>query len=571
MDAYGIEYLALEMYRWLKYDEFPDYCRDKIKLEEKIIYENGKPILAASKTLMQLTSIAYILWMTGKFYLGFGAHSGFEATNIFVRDGRIILEPILYRYYDIKNLYEKLYNGRNHKVFDAFGNEWMYKKFTVENFLSVFRIENFSSLDEAEQYFIKTYCHKIFEQKSDIYLNECSMYDCSDFPITDYEKRLYDRELEIARTGKYIEAEDFNKKLGLYDIYDIYTNFVYNPPLTDFTSAMGVSTIKTIDGKNFGNLLTASRSRQFYNRGLETFFPIYNRKESDAMAIQYCMIPGYDLMPDGSSYSPLAPDNYKECFFVGSANNTKSVYFGTDGVVQPFIRNANYIVMPLISKNLITNGDTFANTVIQLGQFPQDVADLLTIDKLDYELEKDKLLKIADSFKYSYTYTTISVLDKTGEINKMVCLESPVYLYEGEKYIRVKNENFTPQIYSNGQKYKRDDWMWIKFSPVNWRLLPNLREYGYYHPSLIRDIEGLRGSNEILFSLYTEKAILGGIRPTIMSAYDDKKFPCQLHHYFPYTDMYDFMDKYMEKEMFEYPLNDSRLIDTAQVKRIRIK
>jgi len=139
------------------------------------------------------------------------------------------------------------------------------------------------------------------------------------------------------------------------------------------------------------------------------------------------------------------------------------------------------VIYPVISisevpnfKNLKTNKNEYGITEVEFGFYPQDIADVTIRKKLEIEFNKtldEYTGKYIDSdfreTKESYTFSDTVV--RYYQEGKMVIepVVHPVYLYKGEKYVRVHN-NCT----CINDKYRQRNY-WVKVMPVKWQVFEN--------------------------------------------------------------------------------------------------
>lgn len=151
---------------------------------------------------------------------------------------------------------------------------------------------------------------------------------------------------------------------------------------------------------------------------------------------------------------------------------------------------------------------------IEYGEYPQSAVNSGMQRTLENAFDRRKLR----CTRKSYTFDSTPHNEYLTGFNPVVYKE---YEYNGSKYIRVEaNSNYDDSKFelSNGEEYENGNYVWVKVEPVRW---------------LIDDKTGI---------LVAKKGILSGIRfhPHDRSYNGD----------FNTTDMKEYLDKYMSKDLF---------------------
>ena len=151
---------------------------------------------------------------------------------------------------------------------------------------------------------------------------------------------------------------------------------------------------------------------------------------------------------------------------------------------------------------------------VEFGEYPQNAANSRMQNILESEYNRGM-----NKTGRSYTFDSVKFIEyETGF--KPVTYEE--YEYKGKKYIRIKaNSDFNGNKFelSNGVEYRDGDYVWVEVSPVKW---------------LIDDKAGI---------LISKKGLVSGIR-----------FLDRNHNYhgdFSKTEMYEYLNKYMIKDLFQ--------------------
>lgn len=151
---------------------------------------------------------------------------------------------------------------------------------------------------------------------------------------------------------------------------------------------------------------------------------------------------------------------------------------------------------------------------IEYGEYPQSAVDFGMQRTLENAFDRRNLRGTGKS----YTFDSTPYDEYSTGFNPVVYEE---YEYNGSKYIRVEaNSDYSDNKFklSNGEEYKNGNYVWVKVEPVRW---------------LIDDKTGI---------LVAKKGILSGIRFHT----DDRRYNGD----FNTTDMKEYFDKYMSKDLF---------------------
>lgn len=487
-----------------------------ISFEDRLINDNGKIVCLGSKKLMQLVAITYAeLCYHGLFD---GYNFKFDIQDVYIRNNHLIIEPILYRYYDIKKSFGINVLYRNECETALAGIFYNYVYYPL--------MEKYhGDLDAMEQDYI---VNKINEYNNGYGgIIKYIYHDISDEKISEVEKLLYEREIAITKQIEQGQTPDltikndilnFDKKLGLLSINDNYHSDIIDSPLTDFVIARDATVLGNIGSDNslagrYGYSMTSDRTRRNYDTNFRYVISNYNGYETDYMNIRYDICNKSLKNSDRLlNYIPAA--------------------FSSATPIRPFIRNASFIIDNLPNKYDIKE--------IEFGEFFQMAPDLLTEDKLEYEFKRENLQILEDSFIYGWMFD-FSTPKSTS-----------VYLYNEKKYIRIPFDSleYGKAILSNGKEYKNGDYVWIECSPVVWQKFDS----GYY-----RNRISYEDILEPIPSLVTKKSIFCGV------AYDTIRYK-----YFPFSHVYEYMYKYMEKTMFQnMSINDPKVIESARIKALK--
>ncbi len=102
-------------------------------------------------------------------------------------------------------------------------------------------------------------------------------------------------------------------------------------------------------------------------------------------------------------------------------------------------------------------------SVVNFGEYPRISLPKELEDKLENLYSNGELLKTEK------TYTTDGEDYNPRNLKKFVPAMSEEYVYDGEKYVRIKANSFGEKFsLSNGHEYKSGDYVWLKVAPVEW-------------------------------------------------------------------------------------------------------
>ena len=202
-------------------------------------------------------------------------------------------------------------------------------------------------------------------------------------------------------------------------------------------------------------------------------------------------------------------DHNNDVFTVDESGYRDSVYrYTIHGAVRPVLQSS--AIFSQIFPNRVSGYyDVYE---VELGEYPQNVADLRMQNILESEYNRGM-----NKTGRSYTFDSVKYNDYDTRFKPVTYDE---YEYQNKKYIRVKaNAYFDPTMLSNGARYRDGDYVWLEVSPVKW---------------LIDDKAGI---------LISKKGLVSGIR-----------FLDRNHNYhgdFSKTEMYEYLNKYMIKDLFQ--------------------
>ena len=152
---------------------------------------------------------------------------------------------------------------------------------------------------------------------------------------------------------------------------------------------------------------------------------------------------------------------------------------------------------------------------VELGEYPQWAVSLEMQCLLEKIYETGKLNKTGGS----YTFDSVKYNDYNTGFNPVKYDE---YEYQGKKYIRIRaNFGFVGYKFmlSNGACYKDGDYAWVEVSPVKWLI------------------------DQKTHTLISKYGLLSGIE------FLDKEH--EYHGDFSKTRMYEYLNKYMIKDLFQ--------------------
>ena len=152
---------------------------------------------------------------------------------------------------------------------------------------------------------------------------------------------------------------------------------------------------------------------------------------------------------------------------------------------------------------------------VEYGEYPQFAPD----DRTQRQLESDYQSRRLRQTGRNYTFDS-TPYNKSSQGFQAVTYEE--YEYNGKKYIRVKaNSDYGGGYFklSNGEEYRDGDYVWVEVSPVKWLI------------------------DDRTQTLVSKRGILAGIRfHTDSRSYNGD---------FSTTDMKEYLDKYMMRDLFQ--------------------
>lgn len=184
--------------------------------------------------------------------------------------------------------------------------------------------------------------------------------------------------------------------------------------------------------------------------------------------------------------------------------------YARNGAVRPALQSS--VIFSQISTSRVSGYN--GTEEVEFGEYPQNAADSRMQNILESEYNRGM-----NKTGRSYTFDSVKYIDSDTGFKPVTYEE---YEYQGKKYIRIKaNSDFCGDkfILSNGACYKDGDYVWVEVSPVKW---------------LIDD-----ENNQLI----SKKGLVSGIR-----------FLDRNHNYhgdFSKTEMYEYLNKYMIKDLFQ--------------------
>ena len=178
-------------------------------------------------------------------------------------------------------------------------------------------------------------------------------------------------------------------------------------------------------------------------------------------------------------------------------------------VVRPALQSS--VIFSQISPNRVSGYN--GTEEVEFGEYPQYAADSRMQSILESEYNKGMMNKTGGS----YTFDSVKYDDLNIGFNPVTYDE---YEYQGKKYIRIR-ANFYRSVneLSNGAYYKDGDYVWVEVSPVKWLI------------------------DQKTHTLISKYGLLSGI-----------EFLNKEHEYhgdFSKTRMYEYLNKYMIKDLFQ--------------------
>lgn len=198
------------------------------------------------------------------------------------------------------------------------------------------------------------------------------------------------------------------------------------------------------------------------------------------------------------------------------------------GAIRPALQSSS--IFSLISPNKVRgyNGVDEVN----FGEYPQMAADSMTQNSLENAYQNRNIQYTGKN----YTFDSTRYDDYNTGFTPINYKE---YEYHNKKYIRIKaNSNFGSCKFklSNGIEYENGDYVWVEVQPITW---------------LIDNKTGI---------LLAKKGLLSGIR-----FLDEKK---NYTGDFLNTEMKDYLDKYMVKEIMPSTSFDYANLSSEEIKKL---
>ena len=182
-----------------------------------------------------------------------------------------------------------------------------------------------------------------------------------------------------------------------------------------------------------------------------------------------------------------------------------------NGAIRPALLSSS--VFSQISPNRVRGYN--GTEEVEYGEYPQYAPDESTQRRLENEYQSRRLQQTGRN--YTFDSTAYSAYSKGFQ-----AVTYDEYEYNGKKYIRVKaNSDYGGSYFklSNGEEYVDGNYVWVEVSPVKW---------------LIDDRTKM---------LVSKIGLLSGIR-----FHTDKR---DYNGDFSTTDMKEYLDKYMSKDLFQ--------------------
>ena len=181
------------------------------------------------------------------------------------------------------------------------------------------------------------------------------------------------------------------------------------------------------------------------------------------------------------------------------------------GTIRPVLPSSS--VFSQISTNRMRGYN--GTEEVEYGEYPQYAPDANIQRSLESEYQNRRLQQTGRN----YTFDRTAYNDYSQSFQPVTYDE---YEYSGKKYIRVKvNSNYDGGRFklSNGEQYKDGDYVWVEVSPVKWLIDDKTK------------------------TLVSKIGLLAGIR-----FHTNKK---NYNGDFSTTDMKEYLDKYMSKDLFQ--------------------
>lgn len=182
-----------------------------------------------------------------------------------------------------------------------------------------------------------------------------------------------------------------------------------------------------------------------------------------------------------------------------------------DGAVRPALLSS--YLFSQISPNRVRGYN--GTEEVEYGEYPQYAPDDRTQRQLESEYQSRRLKQTGRNYTFDST-----PYDEYSKGFQAVTYEE--YEYNGKKYIRVKaNSDYGSNSFqlSNGERYRDGNYVWVEVSPVKWLI------------------------DDRTQTLVSKRGILAGIRfHTDSRSYNGD---------FSTTDMKEYLDKYMMRDLFQ--------------------
>ena len=271
--------------------------------------------------------------------------------------------------------------------------------------------------------------------------------------------------------------------------------------------------------------LTLLSDGQIWGNSNEPQLEVIRRYWTQAAVTDLCVLTGsnlskckyinYNTLEDSSlkgrtSWFWTRSDvNNNDVFTVDESGYRNSVYrYTLHGAVRPVLQSS--AIFSQIFPNRVSG--YYDVDEVELGEYPQWAAK----EKMQYILE-DKYNKRINKTGRSYTFDSARYNDSDLEFSPVTYDE---YEYQNKKYIRVKtNAHFDPTILSNGVVYRNGAYVWVEVLPVKWLI------------------------DQKTHTLISKYGLLSGIE------FLDKEH--EYHGDFSKTEMYEYLNKYMIKDLFQ--------------------
>lgn len=213
----------------------------------------------------------------------------------------------------------------------------------------------------------------------------------------------------------------------------------------------------------------------------------------------------------GCAYTQSSYGSFDVCVVYENGASTFDYRDQRSGAVRPALISSSVFLQ--ISPNRVKGYN--GTEEVEYGEYPQYAPDESTQKRLESEYKNRRL----QTTGRNYTFDSTPVHKKSQGFRAVTYDE---YEYSGKKYIRVKaNSNYGGKKFklSNGKQYRNGDYVWVEVSPVKWLIDDKTK------------------------TLVSKIGLLAGIRFHT----DQKKYNGD----FLTTDMKEYLDKYMSKDLFQ--------------------